>query len=405
MTISAIGHRADGIAETDAGRVFVPYSLVGERIHAIVQNNRGRINEILDVSADRVEPFCPHFQTCGGCTSQHMRDETYRRWKMGLVENALKSRGLNVPVSQLVDAHGRGRRRATFHVQAVKDKIVAGFMAARSHHLLDIDRCPVLAPELEHVTDICRALARAVRPGRKPFAIQVNNTDTGLDCVIGLHNELNADMLLGLSAVAEQHDLARISLEDELVIERRAPIITCGTVRVPVPAGAFLQPTREGEIALADQVTDLIGDAGRVADLFCGIGPFVLRLAKTAQVMAADSDKPSIAALQSAVRNTQGLKPVTAVARDLFRNPFSEHDLNSFDAVVFDPPRAGAMAQVREIARAHVPCVVAVSCDPATFARDAEILVDNGYKLEKVVPVDQFKYTPHVELVALFNRI
>ncbi|MBZ0215234.1 MAG: hypothetical protein K8F25_01655, partial [Fimbriimonadaceae bacterium] len=225
LTIAALGHRGDGIAESEAGRIFVPYSLEGEQVRAEVQKSRGRILEIIDPSPDRVSPFCPHFGACGGCTSQHMNDRAYRQWKLGLVENALKLRGLDVPVANLVDAHGAGRRRVTIHMNIVKGQILAGFMETRSHRLLNIDTCPVLAPDLENITDICRKLATAVRAGKKPFDIRVNATKTGLDCDIGIGKDPDATALIELSDVAAKYDLARVCLDGNMLLERRAPVI------------------------------------------------------------------------------------------------------------------------------------------------------------------------------------
>ena len=276
-------------------------------------------------------------------------------------------------------------------------------MEARSHNLMDLDACPILSSPFDQVGDICRALGKIVG-GRKPIDIRANASETGLDVDISMSREMGARAFMDLADIAEKFDLARVTMRGEIIIERRAPVRTLGRARVVLPPGAFLQATKKGESILADMVGDIVGDSAKIADLFCGIGTFALQLASQARIFAVDGNKSAISALQTAVNNTQGLKPVTALARDLFRNPVLAADLKKFDAVVLDPPRAGAEAQVRQIASSGVKIVVAISCDPGTFARDAAILMQNGYILDKITPIDQFKYTSHVELIARFRR-
>ena len=229
-------------------------------------------------------------------------------------------------------------------------------------------------------------------------------TDSGMDVDVRGSGALNSGRTTALAGVAEKHRLARITRHGELVAQSAQPLLKIGRALVPLPPGAFLQATAEGETALAKLVLEHVGEAKRVADLFCGIGTFALRLAERARVSAADSEASAIKALQQAAAKTSGLKPVEATTRDLYRRPFMAAELKGFDAVVFDPPRQGAEAQARELVKSAVPLVVAVSCDAATFARDARILVDGGYKLVGVTPVDQFRYSFHVEMVAKFEK-
>ena len=356
-------------------------------------------------SPDRIAPVCPHFGTCGGCALQHWATTRYRDWKRALAREALAQAGLDVLVDELVDAHGDGRRRAVFHARrGTRDVLEVGFAALRAHHVVAIDRCPILAPGLKGAIEAAWAIAETLSGFRKPLDIQVTATDVGLDVDVRGSGPLPAARVGELAQVAERHLLARLTRHGELIAQHAVPTVTMGRAHVALPAGAFLQATAAGEAALAKLVAAHCGSAGKIADLFAGVGPFALRLAERARVTAADSDADAVAAVKRAAAGTQGLKPVEAQLRDLFRRPFVAAELNRFEAVVFDPPRQGAQAQARELAASAVPMVVAVSCNPATFARDARILVDGGYRLLQVTPVDQFRYSAHVELVARFER-
>jgi 23S rRNA (uracil1939-C5)-methyltransferase len=406
LAIERIGAKGEGVCQ----QAHVPFALPGERILASVDGERGELVELLSTSPERVAPFCPYFTRCGGCATQHMGEALYRPWKRGLVVEALSRAGLNPPVAELVDAHGAGRRRATFHARresrpGQKNDWLLGFMAARSHEIIAIDHCPVLAPSLAKAPQAALALARGMG-GDKPLDIQVTESLAGLDVDIRGHGPLNdLGRRLAMVAEAERLDLARLSLHGEVLVERRAPVIRMGRAEVAPPPGGFLQATAAGEEALAALVmAALPAKAKRVADLFCGCGPFALRLADRANVAAIDSDRSAIAALQRALRFTQGLKQVQAEARDLFRRPLLRQELAGFDMAVLDPPRAGAQAQTAELAGSTVPLIAYVSCNVTSFARDAAILVAGGYAIEGVTPVDQFRYSAHVELVGIFRR-
>jgi 23S rRNA (uracil1939-C5)-methyltransferase len=343
---------------------------------------------------DRIEPFCPYFGSCGGCTLQHFGPPSYLALKQELVESALRAAHVVADVGPVVEAHGDGRRRATLHARGK----AVGYMQARSHELLDITHCPILVPALEsRAVTLTHPIAATVGD----CDVAYTATDTGLDVAVKTERKFKAERL---TLLAQRSGLARMSLNGEIVLETRPPAIRMGKALVEIPVGSFLQATAMAEAELAKLVLEGVGKAKSVADLFCGMGPFTLRLAETAKVFAADADRPAIAALQKAVRHTQGLKPVTAQSRDLFRDPLAPVELKPYDAVVFDPPRAGAEAQSRELARSAVKTVVAVSCEPRTFARDAAILVAGGYRLEKVTPVDQFAWSMHVEIIGVFRK-
>jgi 23S rRNA (uracil1939-C5)-methyltransferase len=408
LVMARLGARGDGIADTPAGAVYVPYTLPGETVEVDAwpgHPDRRHLIKVDAASPERIAPICPHFGICGGCALQHLATARYRDWKRALVTQALAQADINAPVDDLIDAHGEGRRRAVFHARrGVRDVLEVGFAALRAHHVVAIDRCPILAPGLDGAIESAWAIAEILAGERKPLDIQVTASDAGLDVDVRGSGPLTAARMGELARVAERRRLARLTRHGEIVAQRAVPTTKMGRAQVVLPPGAFLQATAAGEAALARLVDAYCEGARTVADLFAGIGPFVLRLAERARVTAADNDADAIAALARAAAGTQGLKPIEAIERDLFRRPFAPAELKRFDAVVFDPPRQGAEAQARMLAASAVPTVVAVSCNPATFARDARILVDGGYRLMRVTPVDQFLYSAHVELVARFQR-
>jgi 23S rRNA (uracil1939-C5)-methyltransferase len=408
LTIRGLGHRGDGMADTAARVVYVPYTLPGETVtvEPVAGHPDRRHLVHIDVpSPARVTPICKHFGQCGGCALQHWALADCHAWKRELVVDALSHVGLNAPVADLVDAHGQGRRRAVLHARrGSHDVLEVGFAAPRAHHIVAIDECPILAPSLRGAIPAAWAIAEVLVPTRKPLDIQVTAADNGMDVDVRGSGPLDAAAMAALARVAAQQKLARLTRHGELVAQTAQPMLTVGRARVPLPPGAFLQATAEAEAVLARLVVEHVGKAKRVADLFAGIGPFALRLAERVRVTAADSEAGLVDALRRAAGAVGGLKPVEALVRDLFRRPFIAAELNEFEAVVFDPPRQGAEAQARELARSAVPVVVAVSCEAMTFARDARILVDGGYRLRAVTPVDQFRYSHHVEVVARFER-
>jgi 23S rRNA (uracil1939-C5)-methyltransferase len=394
LTISTLGQHGDGIAEHAGGRVFVPFALPGERVDVSLDGERGTLLEVLGRGPERAEPICAYFGTCGGCALQHLNGEAYSAFKRGLVVTALEHAGVAAEVAALVDARGAGRRRATLHVR----KAGAGYMRAKSHDVLDIEACPILVPSLQKAAP---RIARALYPLAGDCDASFTLTDTGLDLSVKSERKLKP---VQAAAFARTHKLARLTFNGEPVFMARPPAVKMGKGLVELPPASFLQATEAAEATLARLVVEGLGGAKKVADLFSGAGPFALRIAEGARVFAADSDRPAIAALVKAVNHVQGLKPVEAKVRDLFRDPLAPIELNPFDAVVFDPPRAGAEAQSREIAASKVKTVVAVSCEPKTFARDAAILIAGGYRLASVTPVDQFAYSTHVEVVGVFRR-
>ena len=392
-TITALGQKGEGVAEIDGRKVFVPLALPGERVELEADGERGTLIGIITAAPNRIEPFCPHFGACGGCQLQHLDRPSYEAFKIGLVETPLRFANIDPQVTRFIDAAGNGRRRATLHARAEG----AGYMRLRSHQVHDIDACPILVPGLAKAPDIARAVMQAVGESDVSFTATV----TGLDVAIRTEKkQARADRV---SPLVARFKLARLSLNGEMVLQAQPPIIAMGKASVELPINSFLQATETAENLLSEYVVNAIGKAKTVADLFCGMGPFALRLAEQRPVSAFDSDKAAIAALDKARRFTKGIREVTAKARDLFRDPLTQFEL-PFEAVVLDPPRAGAEAQVRELAKSRVKTVVMVACDTRTFARDAAILIGGGFAMSDLVAVDQFTQSTHIEIAATFRR-
>jgi 23S rRNA (uracil1939-C5)-methyltransferase len=408
LAIDHVGHRGDGVAMSGGQSIYVPYTLGGETIEAETiagHPDRRRLIKVEIASPERIAPFCIHFGVCGGCAIQHWESERYRAWKRDIVVTTLSQAGIDCEVAPLIDAHGLGRRRITLHARmGTHDVLKVGFAAANSHDIIPIDRCPILDPHLDGAIEAAWAVAEPLISIGKPLDIQITATESGLDVDVRGSGPVSTKLIANLSEVAQQHRLARLTRHGELVLLRTPPVVSIGAAQVALPPGSFLQATVAGEETLASLVSDHCKRGKHIADLFCGVGPFALRLATKSRVAAFDSDAGSIAALQKAATSTSGLKPLKAETRDLFRRPLMPQELRDYDTVVFDPPRQGAQAQVTQLAASRIQVVVAVSCNVTTFARDAKILIDGGYKIEGVTPVDQFRHTPHVELVARFRR-
>lgn len=404
LDIIRLGAQGDGVAETADGPVFVPFTLAGERVTADVEGERGTLVSIVSASSNRVAPICRHFGACGGCAVQHVAPAAYLTWKRDTVVSAFAARGLSPAIGTVVAPEGH-RRRATFAARKTNAGILLGFHEAGTNDLVDLKECPVVEVAIEKALPGLRQLVAPLVSRKGEARVSVTSTNAGLDVAVSeIERELSVTVRSGVAKEAAALRLARVSIAGDPVYEALAPALTFGSVDVLLPPGAFIQAVAGAEAAMADIVQAAVGKAKSVADLFSGIGAFAFRLAEKSKVLAADSDREAIAALLRAVKTARGIKPVTAIGRDLFREPLSALELKDFDALVFDPPRAGAEVQSRMIAKSKVKTVVAVSCNPATLARDARILVDGGYALESVTPIDQFHYSPHVEAVAVFRR-
>lgn len=400
LTIDRLGHLGDGVAD---GPVFVAGALPGEEVEGEPRAGRIEAPEILTASPDRVVPDCPHYDACGGCAVMHASDPFVGRWKTDVVRHALAARGLEAPIRGIATSPPRSRRRAVLSARRTKGGAVVGFHGRRSEALTEIDGCRVLVPEIEAALPVLARLAEAACSRKGELTLAVIHGPAGLDVAItGGRSERK--VVDALAAIAGEADLARVTLEGEPVIQARPPRQSVAGVEVVPPPGAFLQATRQGEQALIACVSRAVGEASRVADLFAGCGTFALPISRRADVHAVEGEDEMLAALDAAWRGGQGHRPVTTARRDLFRDPLAAAELARFEAVVIDPPRAGAEAQMRAIAASSVPRVAAVSCNPVTFARDAAILCEAGFELEWIRVVDQFRWSSHVELAAGLRR-
>ncbi len=404
LEIGALGAQGDGMAETEAGTRYVALALPGERVE--VQAD-GPPRLVSAPSPDRVAAPCRHFGVCGGCAAQHMSERLYAEWKRDAVVVALRRCGLAPDVAPLRRVPPGTRRRAVLTARRVGGRILLGYHRRRSEELVDIEDCPVLLPDIVVKLPAVRAVAAALPTPEARLTVLA--APAGLDIAAEIGGR-RAGQRPGRGAVAElgqiamQHGLARIAVDGETVIERARPVLRMGEVDVAVPPAAFVQAARLSEEVMRELVVAALGEPKRVADLFCGVGTFTFALARRARVLALDSDVEAVAAVAAAARHAQGLKPIEARVRDLFREPLSAKELEAFDTVVLDPPRAGASRQAQELARSKVDTVIAVSCDPGTLARDAEILTKGGYAIASVTPIDQFVYSAHVEIVAVLRR-
>ncbi|MBN9254269.1 MULTISPECIES: class I SAM-dependent RNA methyltransferase [unclassified Mesorhizobium] len=404
FTITKLGSQGDGIAAVDGSEVFIPFTLPGETVTAARQKDRGTLMSVLEASPLRVDPECRHFTECGGCALQHYEAEAYRHWKRDKVVHALKGKGIACEVEALVPCAPHSRRRVVFSARRTETGMLLGFVRALSSEIIPVEECPISLPPVIAALNRLRALAGLVCATPKPFHMMVTVTASGLDIAVQDAGKLGENQRRIASNFVLAEGFARLAVDGEIIIEPKKPVVQFGSVAVAVPSGAFLQATEAAEQTMADLVGKHLSRAKKVADLFSGCGSFALRLAAKSEVHAVEADAPALAALDHAFRFAGGLKRVTSERRDLFRRPLTFKELNAFDGLVFDPPRAGAEDQSKQIARSDVPFVAAVSCNPVTLARDLRILLDGGYALKSVTPIDQFLWSSHVEAVALLEK-
>jgi len=410
LTITRVGGQGDGIAETPAGPVFAPLTLPGETVRAEVRDGRAEAVEILVASPDRIQPVSPHYGDCGGCALQHWASGPYLEWKREQVRLALGREGVETEVEPTFAVPPGTRRRLALHARRGPDgRAILGFKARKSWRLVEVRACPVADPRLvAAIPALTRVAGAFLEHPKSAPTLHVTWTLTGLDVdVTGVERRsggLSRDAQMRAIEAAGAADLARLSLAGETLVMSRQPVVAFGPATVPLPAGGFLQAVPEAEAAMVARAVEAVRGAKKIADLFCGAGTFTFPLATVAPVLAADASAAGIAALKAGVGTAKGLKPITAEARDLFRRPLAPYDLRGCEAVVLDPPRAGARDQTAQLPGTKAHTVVYVSCNPVTFARDARLLIDDGFRLERVTPVDQFLWSAHVELVGVFRR-
>jgi 23S rRNA (uracil1939-C5)-methyltransferase len=334
-----------------------------------------------------------------------MSPQVYSRWKHDLVAKAMHAQGLDIPVGSLLPIPPRSRRRAVFTSQMAAAGSSFGFHARRTHAVVDIMECPVMVPAISSALADLKSLVATLPRRAEEVRVTVAALDGGLDVALaGSRGKLSPAERARLAERAATSRIARLTVDGDIIATHVEPSLVTSAGAIVPPPGAFFQAVSKAEDAMVQQVVIAVGKAKRIVDLFAGLGTFSLPLARVGRVLAVDSDKSLLAALSDAARKAQGLKPIETKLRDLFREPLSLKELEGADAVVFDPPRAGAEAQVQVLARSPIKTLVAVSCNPQTLARDARILRDGGYACVGVAPIDQFLYTPHIEAVAVFRR-
>jgi 23S rRNA (uracil1939-C5)-methyltransferase len=408
LLIESLGGEGDGVAND--GKAFVPFTLPGETVRATSGGERRDLLEVLTFSPERVEPPCPHFGVCGGCALQHWDLAPYLDWKVERLRGTLARQHLDTDILKPVAAAPGTRRRLALHARpGNRDMARLGYKGRKSWDLVEIEVCPIADPQLQAAIPALKRLAAPLfeHPKSAP-TLHITLTAAGIDIDIsGVEKKsggLSADARMRVAERAATANFMRVTIDGEMAYMSRSPQVRLGAAMVALPPGAFLQATPQAEQAMGDFVVAQAAGASRIADLFCGVGTFTFRLAEIAPVYAADSSADAIQALNAATASAPGLKGVTAEARDLARRPVLAIELKKTDLVVFDPPRAGATEQTVELAASKVGRVIGVSCNPGTFARDARTLVDAGFTLDRVLPVDQFLWSPHIELVGVFSR-
>lgn len=404
VRIDRLGHLGDGVAQTPDGPVFATGVLPGEEIEGTLNGDRLTDIRIITPSTDRVKPPCRHARSCGGCQLQHAADPFVSLWKVGVVRTALAGQGLIASFRPTVISPANARRRATLSGRRTKSGALLGFHGKGSDTITAIPDCRLLHPGLIAAFPGLEALVVTGGSRSAELSLMVTTTRGGVDVVVTGGKPLDGALRLDLSRIVESHAFSRLTWDGETVALRDRPSQMIGGVMVVPPAGAFLQATAEGEAALLAGVREALGPQRKVVDLFAGVGTFALPLAAGVEVHAVEGNRDMIAALELAVRHAQGLRRLTAEARDLFRRPLDAEELKGFTGAVIDPPRAGAETQTACLAQSGIPVIAAVSCNPVTFARDARLLVAGGYTLDWVQMVDQFRWSTHVELVARFSR-
>lgn len=390
--ILRIAARGDGVT---AGGQHVAFAVPGDMLldDGTLQHGPGH-----------QQPPCRHFPACGGCQLQHLTDAAYADYCRSRVAGALAQHGLETEVTEPHLSPPRTRRRASLRALRAGGRVLIGFNEAGSNRVVDMAECHVLHPALFDLVAPLRRLLDVILPARRSGEIQMSLVDQGIDVTLKGVEVTGLESVERLTAFCEEHSLARLSVDEgygpETRFEPQPATITLGGTPVNFPAGAFLQATSDGEAALLQEVRGACAGATRIGDLFSGLGTFALSL--DGQITAAEAARDAVLSLKLAA--SRGGRAMMAEHRDLYRRPYDQRELAAFDAVVLDPPRAGALEQVRELARSEVPRIAYVSCNPATFARDAEVLVTGGYSLDRVRPIGQFRWSTHVELAASFSR-
>lgn len=418
VMIDKVGAQGDGVGMYENMPVYVPMTVAGDAVTVRVKERKksGIDAELVSIdkpSKNRREPPCKHFGECGGCQLQHLDNDFYAAWGRERLLFALKQHGFeDIHVKEPVISSVYSRRRVAFKALKTIDGLIIGFSQKHSHRIIDIQECYIASGAIMALLPDLRRLLIDVLPQKGLATLHITEASNGLDVLIDCSLELDLNARERLVSFADQHDIAALHWQNNSFLDpvaiRRAPTMSLGGVDVPLPSAGFIQATAEGEVALVSAVTAACDGFARVADLFCGLGTFTFPLAANHQVLAVEGAKTAIESLEAgrnaAQRTGPKLKQIVTRHRDLFRRPLTADEFSGFDAVVIDPPRAGALTQMQQLANSGVKRVVSVSCNPNTFARDARILAEGGFTLERILPVDQFLWSSHMELVGVFTK-
>lgn len=405
LVIDRLGAQGDGVANSNEGSIFVPFTLQGETVAVSGSGKRRDLETVVSPSPSRVEPICMHFGKCGGCQLQHMEQGAYLEWKRDLVKAALQSENISIEVDPVRTFENGKRRRAVFSARQTNEGLVLGYLERGSHTMTAVQECPVLLPEIVQAIEPIKQIVSGLIPAKDISHVSVLACDNGLDISIECEKAPSDRQRQTVIRRFMETDFCRLSVNGEVVIEQKPPLLTFGKTKVTPAPGGFVQAVKLAETAMSEIVIAHLSRCKKTVDLFCGSGTFALDLAEFSSVIALESEAASIAALELAWRNSAGkLRTIKAEKRDLSRRPLTAAEMKKIDGVVFDPPRAGAEMQAKQLAKSKVKKIAAVSCSPTTLARDLRILINGGYKLLSVTPLDQFVYTPHIEVVALLER-
>lgn len=414
ITIDEIGGRGDGLTELNGKMIYVPYTAPGDVIDIKINGSKGRLRHIHQKSNHRIDALCPHYTRCGGCSLQHINANYYHEWKEGLIRTALENQGLrDVNIAPMIMSPLGSRRRTTFHAIGRADgQIVFGYAEKGSHNLIDIAECPILMPEITALIAPIKKLLSGLLKKKEKMSVAITMGENGIDLILKGRGDIDLSLRMDLAEFAEKNDLARISWFDtsiknsryELLAERRKPFVKFEGNKVFFPEGSFLQATKQGQEALIRAMLDGIDGAKRIVDLFSGCGTFSIAAAKYANVHAVENNEEMLTALKLSANQMSGIKQVSTELRDLFLRPLLPHELNNYDVAVIDPPRAGAKHQMVEILNSDLKKLVMISCNPITFSRDVESLTQAGFKMGTVTPVDQFLFSPHLEIISIFEK-
>lgn len=416
VTIFGIGNKGDGLGKDDSGHGFyVPYATEGDVLKVRVTGKRdddfiAEIREIVTPGEHRTDAPCPYYTRCGGCNLQHIDSKSYSQWKSHKVWETLRRSQITTALDAPVLVGPHSRRRASFAVMKKGKKIIFGFNAKGSHRIEEIGHCLLLNDPLNKLIAPLRDLMPQIMKREGRGDIIINYPGDAADIVFALPGPVELKVHQHLVRFAERYNIGRLSWQQdgkgspEIIAQRCAVTTRFSETLVELPPAPFLQPSKDGETALVNFALSALNHEKKILDLYAGCGSFTFALATVGIVHAVESHAPALKSLElSAGRAGLGGR-ITTEVRDLDRQPLMGKELSRFDAILFDPPRAGAREQTRFLAESDVPLIIAISCNPATFGRDAAILIEGGYEIEKIMPVDQFTWSDHVEVAAIFRK-